>query len=90
MASTPTLKDIQLNILAEVQTANTKLDALIVAAGADSANIQAIADAQVIREQLQRLQLAYESLTYGGTFGADGDSNTLDTDTATVPTQVTP
>lgn len=90
MPSTPTLKDIMLAQQAAIESIDAKIDTLILNQGADSANIQAIADAQVIREQLQRIQIDQHDLGYAGTFGDDAESQALDDAADLVPTQVTP
>ena len=90
MPSTPSLKQIMQDTLAAVQSIDVKVDTLIAGQGADSANIQAIADAQVIREQLQRIQIDTDVLDYSGRYGADAEINALDSDADAVPTQVPP
>ena len=88
MPSTPTQKDILLAIQAAVESIDSKVDTVIANQGADSTNIQAIADAQVIHEQLLRSGLDIASLDYQGQYGTDGDIIAVDAEVATIPTQV--
>jgi len=90
MPSTPSLKDIMLATQAAVQSIDAKIDTVIANQGADSANIAAIAAAQVIHEQLLRADLDRSSIDYSGKFGADAENAAIDTAVAAIPTQVVP
>ena len=88
MPATPSNKDTQEAILAELVTVNVNLTALIAGQGADTANIALIATGMPINEALLRNTYAEQSLNYKGSYGTTVEITDIDAAVALVPTQI--
>jgi len=95
MPQTPPDRQIQIDIRDAVQSIDSQMGSLITSMAnleaavlSQSADLTAIADAQVIHEQLARSALDYKELEYRNKYGGDTDLDAILAIIAAIPTQV--